>query len=82
MATYNLSSNQAHRINFDADQGMYFDDQIESYIAAGGNVDSIDRNTFDAWFAADLIDTDDAEEAKARALLVFEKRLAYAKANR
>ena len=78
MATYNLSSNQAHRINYDSANGNYFDDQIAQYVAAGGNVHDIDRATFDVWFDIDQEDVDDTEEAEARAWSTFQERLAAA----
>ncbi len=77
---YNLSSNQAHRINYDAANGDYFDDQIAQYVAAGGHLDDIDRSTFNAWFNIEQENVDDAEEAEARAWSVFQQRLAAARA--
>lgn len=81
MATYNLSSNQAHRINYDSANGNYFDDQIAQYVAAGGSLNDIDRSTFNVWFDVEQEDVDDAEEAEARAWSTFQERLAAAKAN-
>lgn len=79
MATYNLSSNQAHRINYDNANGMYFDDQIKQYVAAGGNVNDLDRNEFDIWFNIDQEDVDDQDEALARAWSTYQERVEYAK---
>lgn len=80
MATYNLSSNQSHRINYDNANGMYFDDQIAQYVAAGGSLADINRSTFDVWFDLDQEDVDDREEAEARAWSTFQERLAAARA--
>jgi len=82
MTTYNLSSNQAHRINYDSANSNYFDDQIAQYIAAGGDVNDIDRSTFDVWFDVEQEEVDDTEEAESRAWSTFQERLSAAKATR
>lgn len=79
MATYNLNSNMAHRINYDEANSMYFQDQIAQYVAAGGTLDNIDRSTFDVWFDIEQEDVDDAEEAEARAWSTFQECLSNAK---
>lgn len=81
MTTFNLSSDQAARINYDSANGNYFDDQIAQYVAAGGELAQIDRSTFDVWFDVDQEDVDDTEEAEARAWSTFQERLATAKKN-
>ena len=81
MATYNLSSNQAHRINYDSANGNYFDDQIAQFVAAGGAMADLNRRVFDRWFSADLEDVDDAEEAAARAWSTFQERVQAARAS-
>jgi len=78
MAAYNLKSSQADRIDYDSANGNYFDDQIAQYIANGGDVNEIDRSTFDAWFDVDQEDVDDAKEAETRAWSTFQERLAAA----
>jgi hypothetical protein len=79
MTTYNLSSNMAHRINYDSANGNYFDDQITQYVAAGGNLNDIDHNTFSVWFDVDQEDVDDKEEAEARAWSTFQERVTAAR---
>ena len=77
----NLSSDQAARINYDSANSNYFDDQIAQYVAAGGELAQIDRNTFDVWFDVDQENVDDTEEAEAHAWSTFQERLAAAKAS-
>lgn len=76
---YHLSSSQADRINYDGMNSNYFDDQIEQYIVAGGELKNINRSTFNAWFDLDQEQVDDRDEAEARAWATFQERLAYAK---
>lgn len=80
MARYNLSSNQADRINFDNANGMYFDNQIDAFVQAGGNLIDLlnDRSIFETWFDLDQENVDDREEAEARAWSTFEDRVNYA----
>lgn len=80
MATYNLSSSQADRINYDNANGMYFDSQIDAFVQAGGNLIDLlnDRSIFETWFDLDQEDVDDREEAESRAWSIFEKRVNYA----
>jgi hypothetical protein len=76
---YNLSNSQSDRINYDGANSNYFDDQIEQYVAAGGELVNLDRNVFNAWFDIDQESVDDREEAEARAWSTFQERVIYAK---
>lgn len=69
---YNLSSNMAHRINFDEAMRAAADEDIRSYLAAGGEVEYFDPL---AWWMPDQIDTDDEDEARARFIAVYQNRL-------
>ncbi len=76
---YKLSNSQSNRINYDQANSNYFDDQIALYIAAGGDLENIDRSTFDAWYDVEQESVDDQEEAEARSWSTFQDRLFSAK---
>lgn len=70
---YNLSSSQADRINYDDANAAYFNEQIVTYLAIGGDFNLLDRLTFDAWYDPDQEDVDDRKEATARAWATFQR---------
>jgi mannose/cellobiose epimerase-like protein (N-acyl-D-glucosamine 2-epimerase family) len=76
--TYNLSSDQAARINYDNSKLSYFQDQIKNF-AQYAPISEIDSGTFKAWFDAGQETTDNPAEARARARSQFEKALFEAK---
>jgi mannose/cellobiose epimerase-like protein (N-acyl-D-glucosamine 2-epimerase family) len=76
--TYNLSSDQAARINYDNSKLSYFQDQIKNF-AQYAPISEIDSGTFKAWFDAGQEAADDPAEARARAWLQFEQALFKAK---
>lgn len=81
MAHYNLMSNQAARINYDTAHEIYFDELIKEYLAAGGDLNDIDRGTFAVWYDVEDEYVDDEDEAEARAWAAFQQRVAAAKRN-
>lgn len=78
---FNLSRNQAHRIDFDAAVEQYADDCIQSmdedYLAET----SAEEIAADYWDNGEGYDTDDPKEAKARYMSVFTAAVNEAKAN-
>lgn len=77
---YNLMTSQADRINYDSANGNYFDDQINQFVQAGGDLIDLlnDRSIFNTWFDLDQEYVDDREEAESRAWSIFEERVNYA----
>lgn len=84
MYMYNLNTMEG-RINYDGANGNYFDDQINQYLSAGGDLADIDDGTFRAWFDLDqeiesgTIRESDREEALAIAKATFDERVEHAR---